>query len=436
MMFTQRNATHAAEVGTKATKDLRITGVRITPVALPDPPILASSGCHGPYFLRNVIELQTDEGIVGIGETHGGEEVTGNLERCRQLVIGQSAFAYRRFAAELRKISNSSYSGIELACLDAIGRATGRRLCELLGGPVQERIEFAAYLFYRYAADHPAVLKDPRLKDRRGQGAAALDDWGEVRSPEAMAEMAVKFRERWGFRIFKLKAGVFPPDEEIAAMHAMNDRFQGKCPLRIDPNARWTVDTALRAATRLQPLPLEYYEDPVAGQIPMAEVRRKTGLKMSTNMCVTRFDHVPDAVRNEPVDIVLGDHHGWGGITAFQTLGVVCQTFGWGMSQHSNNHAGITMAAMIHAAAVTPQVSYASDTHYVWLPEGADLIQGPNLRIQNGHMAVPSGPGLGVELDRDKLTKAHAVYQQCGMRRRDDASTMQRFQPGWERRLF
>jgi glucarate dehydratase len=424
------------ESAKKTTKDLRIVELRVTPIALPDPPLLASGGCHGPYFLRNVIELQTDDGIRGIAETHGGQEVTDALNQSGPLIVGQSAWSYRRFGDRVRQLRNDCYAGIELACLDAIGRATGRRLCELLGGPVREQVEFAAYLFYRFAADHPAVLTDPRLVELRGRGDQALDRWGEVRTPDAMADLAARFREKWGFRVLKLKGGVLPPDEELATLRAIHSRVQGKCLLRIDPNGRWTTETALRIGKQLQHLPLEYYEDPVVGQLPMAEVRQKTGLKMSTNMCVTQFEHIPDAIRNGPIDVVLGDHHGWGGLTAFQMLGQLTDSIGWGLSQHSNNHAGITMAAMIHAGAVTPQLTYASDTHYVWLPDGSDVIEGPNLKIANGFMTVPSGPGLGVSLDRDKLARASEVYQKCGIRDRDDAATMQRFQPGWEKKQF
>lgn len=420
----------------KLSADLKITGLKITPIALPDPPILAASGCHGPYFLRNVIELTTDAGIVGIGETHGGENVAKSLEKSRSLIVGQSAFAYRRFAAALKKLGNSTYAGIELACLDAIGRATGRRLCELLGGPVREKVEFAAYLFYRYASDHPTVLADQRIVDGRGKGDKALDQWGDVRSPQAMAEMSWKFHQKWGFRAQKLKAGVLPPQVELDTLRAMNDRFGGKMPLRIDPNGRWKVETAIKIGNAMKDLPLEYYEDPVRGQTAMAEVRRKTGHKMSTNSCVTRLEHIPAAVKNEPIDIVLGDHHGWGGITAFQALGEMCPVLGWGLSQHSNNHAGITMAAMIHVGAVTPQLNYASDTHYVHLVEGADIIEGANLPIRDGHMQVPKGLGVGVELDRDRLARAHEVYNKCGMRRRDDANLMRRLVPGWQRNLF
>ncbi len=415
---------------------LKITNIKVTPIALPDPPILAASGCHGPYFLRCIIEMETDAGIVGIGETRGGAKRYESIKKAAERVIGQNAFAFREFSGELQKLDGSAYAGIELACLDACGKATGRRACELLGGPVREEVEFAAYLFYRYAADHPNLINDPRIVDGRGRGDKALDQWGDVRSAESMAEMAYQFNQRWGFTVFKLKAGVLPPDEELETMHAMNARFQGKYQLRIDPNGRWTMPTALRIGKELHKVPLEYYEDPVPGQEAMAEVRQKTQLPMSTNSCVTRFSHIPGAVKIEPVDIVLGDHHGWGGIAAFQELGRICETFGWGLSQHSNNHGGITMAAMAHVGAVVPQLNYASDTHYVWLVEGADIIEGPNIPIRNGKIQVPRGPGLGVALDHDKLAKAHEVYTKCGMTERGDASTMQRVVPGWKRTLF
>ena len=184
-----------------------------------------------------------------------------------------------------------------MACLDACGKATGRRLCELLGGPVRDPVEFAAYLFYRYAADHPVILADPRMvaSDPRRSG-RVLDAWGEVRSPEAMAAMAAEFRDRWGFRVFKLKGGVLAPDVERETLDAMAAKLGPGALLRIDPNGRWKVATAVRIGKAMAALPLEYYEDPVRGQAAMAEVRKATGLKMSTNMCVTRFEDLAEAL--------------------------------------------------------------------------------------------------------------------------------------------
>jgi glucarate dehydratase len=419
----------AADPSTRSA--LRITGLKVTPVALPDPPILAASGCHGPYFLRHIVQVETDAGVVGIGETTGGRRMTAALERARELVIGHDAFAYRTLARELSALPPGCYAGIELACLDACGHALNRRLCDLLGGAARERVEFAAYLFYRYAADHPKILADSRIVDGRGQGDRALDAWGEVRSPEAMAAMAAAFRARWGFRVFKLKGGVLPPDLELETLRAMNARFEGRCPLRIDPNGRWRPETAVRIGKRLVDVPLEYYEDPVSGQAAMAEVRQATGLPMSTNMCVTRLAHVAPAIQSHPIDVLLLDHHYWGGIPACQAVGTLCDVAHWRASQHSNSHAGVTMAAMIHLAALVPQLTLASDTHYPWLPDNADLLDGPKLPIRDGHMDLPAGPGLGVRLDPDRLARAHEVYEKCGMREREDSTLMKVMEPGW-----
>jgi glucarate dehydratase len=423
--------------GIESAKDrLTITGLKVTPIALPDPPLLASSGCHGPYFLRNVIELQTEGGIVGIGEIPGGESVTAAVRKATDLVVGQNAFAYRKFARELQGLGMAVYAGIEMACLDACARATGRRLCELLGGPVRDSVEFAAYLFYRYAADHPVILADPHLADSRGRGDRALDAWGEVRSAEAMAGMAAEFRKRWGFRVFKLKGGVLAPEVERDSLFAMAERLGPEAKLRIDPNARWKTTTAIRIGKEIARLSMEYYEDPVQGQAAMAEVRQATGLKMSTNMCVTQFEHIPEALRLHPIDVLLCDHHYFGGFAGCQALGPIGRAAGWTLSQHSNNHAGITMVAMIHLAASIPELTLASDTHYPWLVDGYDIIEGPRLTIRDGSMQVPSGPGLGVTLDRDKLARAHEVYQKCKMTRRDDRTLMRRLEPDWKGELL
>jgi glucarate dehydratase len=181
----------------------------------------------------------------------------------------------------------------------------------------------------------------------------------------------------------------------------------------------------------MAPLKLEYYEDPCRGQEAMAAVRKATGLKMSTNMCVTRFEHLADAFRQKPIDVLLTDLHYFGGYAGNLALGPVADAAGWTLSQHSNNHAGITMAAMIHLAASLPQLTTASDTHYPWLPEDADIIEGPKLTIQGGTMRIPKAPGLGVALDRDKLARAHEVYRKCGMKRREDTSLMREMEPGW-----
>jgi len=420
----------------KARGDLTIKEVRVTPIALPDPPILAASGCHGPYFLRTIVEVVTTDGISGVGETSGSERGLAELKRATSGMVGQSVAAYRKFKQPPLNISDRAYAAVEVACLDVLGKAVGLRICDLLGGPVREDPEFAAYLFFRYAADHPALLADKRMVDSRGKGDKALDSYGEVRTPEAMAEMAWKFNQKYGYRVHKLKGGVLKPEVELEALKAINSRFEGKHLVRIDPNARWSLETSLKIGRGMKDLPLEYYEDPIVGQEGMAEVRRQTGLKMSTNMCVTAFDHIAPAVRIQPIDVVLADHHYWGGITGCQSLGTIARSLGWTLSQHSNNHSGISMAAMIHVASLIPELTMASDTHYPWLVDGTDIIVGGKLPIVGGRMKIPARPGIGVELDRDKLAAAHETYNKCGMRDRDDATTMRMVEPGWQRNIF
>jgi len=185
----------------------------------------------------------------------------------------------------------------------------------------------------------------------------------------------------------------------------------------------------------MKDLPLEYYEDPVTGRAGMAEVRQRTGLPTSTNMFITSFDGIPPT---EPkvIDVVLADLHYWGGVSGCVNLGPVARVLGWKLSQHSNNHSGVAMAAMIHVAALVPELTLASDTHYPWLPDDADIIVGKKLPIVGGRMKVPAGAGLGVELDRDKLARANETFTKCGMTGRDDVQTMQLIEPGWKRPSF
>lgn len=384
---------------------MRIAALRVTPLAVPDPPLRNSWGVHEPFALRTLVELVTDEGLVGLGETYGGEAMVRALQNAARHVVGADPYQLE----PLRRLINNPrvYAPIEVACLDLIGKATGRPVCDLLGGRVRDRVEFAAYLFFKYAGD---------------------DEWGEVLTPEQMVDLARTFRRRYGFRCLKVKGGVLPPEEEIRTMRLLREAFPD-CRLRIDPNAVWSVETSLRVAYALRDLDLEYLEDPTPGITGMALVAQKTHIPLATNMCVTQFEHIPEAVRAGAVQVILGDHHVWGGLTAYKTLGAICETFCLGLSQHSNTHLGVSMAAMIHAGAAIPQLRYASDTHYPWQTE--DIIKGGKLPIRDGYMEVPKGPGLGVDLDPDQVAKLAELYARRPQVARDDVTEMRRRDPTW-----
>lgn len=388
---------------------LRISEMVVTPVACPDPPLLNHHGVHEPTFLRAVVRLRTEDGLEGLGEGPGGGIFVQELRAAGKHVIGADPYQIERLRILLGK-NPRVLSAIESACLDLIGKATGRPVYDLLGGAVRRRVPFAAYLFYKEEGD---------------------DDWGPALTPEQLVKQAVRFHERYGMTVFKLKAGVLEPAAEIETMRQLREHFGPRAGLRIDPNAAWSVETSIRVAEALRDVDIEYLEDPTDGIEGMAQVARHTPIPLSTNMCVTSFAHVPQAFRERAVQVVLGDHHGWGGLTAFRHLGAVCNTLHWGLSQHSNSHLGISFAAMIHAGAAIPQLTYASDTHYPWNPN--DVINETDLfKFHDGKINLWDTPGLGVSIDEDKLAAAAEAYEQRGAGlARDDVGAMLERDPYW-----
>jgi len=414
-----------------AKASIRITGATITPVAFADPPLLNSVGVHEPFALRAVIEVATDVGLTGLGETYADEKHLAALHAAADAVVGADVYQtediYRRVqaigAAETMissgLIGHSAatdrvFSPFEVACLDIQGKAAGLPVADLLGGTVRDAVPFSAYLFYKWAG-HPG---------------ADADDWGEALDPDGIVAQAKRLVDGYGFTALKLKGGVFPPAEEIEAIRALRGAFPDH-PLRLDPNAAWTPETSLGVARDLAGV-LEYLEDPTPGIEGMAQVAREAPMPLATNMCVVAFDHLPPAIRQDAVQVILSDHHYWGGLRRSKVLAGICETWGLGLSMHSNSHLGISLAAMVQLAAAVPNLTYACDTHWPWKTE--DVVAGQPFSFSGGAIAVPDRPGLGVELDRDALGALHEQYLACGLRNRDDTGYMQRVVPSYERR--
>jgi glucarate dehydratase len=234
--------------------------------------------------------------------------------------------------------------------------------------------------------------------------------------------------DEYGFTAIKLKGGVVPPEEEMAAIEALHAAFPNH-PLRLDPNAAWSPQTSVKVACGLAGI-LEYLEDPTPGIAGMAEVAAQAPMPLATNMCVVAFDQLAPAVAAGAVKVVLSDHHYWGGLQRSRLLAGICDTFGLGLSMHSNSHLGISLAAMVHLAAATPNLTYACDTHWPWKTE--DVVKPGVLSIRDGSVAVPATPGLGVELDRDALAALHEQYVRCGIRDRDDTGYLRSIAPTFE----
>jgi glucarate dehydratase len=425
---------------------MKIVDMRVTPIAIADPPLFSSFGLHAPYALRTVVELVSEDGLTGAAETHGGELMAVNLERARDQVIGRDAYDLARLWRDLdhlyredqvgpsaipgnaaRNIAPRVFGAFEVASLDLIGKAVGRPVCDLIGGRTRDDVPFSAYLFYKLAGGG-GVGEDERE-----------DRWGPAPDAAGLVAQAQAMIAAYGFGSIKLKGGVLPPEQEIEAILALRDALGPEVPLRIDPNCIWSVETSIRIGRELAGA-LEYLEDPTKGLPGMAAVRRgllAEGIEtpVATNE-VTHADELADLVRLDAAQVLLIDHHWWGGLRLSRQIGRVCEVFGVGLSMHSNSHLGLSLLAMTHLAAATPNLTYACDTHYPWQYEADEILEGGRVPIVDGRVRVPNAPGLGAELNRDALARGRERYERCGFRARDDVSEMRkRVDPAWERMM-
>lgn len=421
---------------------MKIREMRVVPVAMADPPLRSAFGLHAPYALRTIVQLTTDEGITGLGETYGGAIPLRDLEAARERVIGQDPYRLTRIEAAIAGDPTAApnqdrpwegtlsspvqtFSPIEVACYDIIGKATGRPVADLLGGRFRDAAPFSAYLFYK----HAGIGGEDGLAEA-STAARERDDYlaAEALSPEGIVRQAREFVDRFGFQSIKLKGGVLEPMQEAESIEALHAAFGPAAPLRLDPNCIWSVETSVAVGERLAGK-LEYLEDPTDGKVNMAAVARRAPMPLATNMCTTSWADIPETVERGSIQILLSDHHLWGGLAATVKLAQLCRVFGWGVSMHSNSHLGISLMAMAHVAAAIPNLTYACDTHYPWQVE--DVIVGGKRRFTDGAIAIDDTPGLGVELDEDALARLHEQYRRCGLTRRDDVAEMQKIQPGW-----
>jgi glucarate dehydratase len=419
---------------------MRVADLRVHSIAIADPPLRSSYGLHAPMALRTILELESEDGIVGISESHGGEANAARLTALRSRVIGMNAWrlcgslasmvdanadgdtsqTYRVPGENPADADRRAYSAIEIACLDLIGKSVGKPVCDLLGGRIRDEVPFSAYLFFKHASG---------------------DEYGECLTPETIVRQAKQMVEKYGFRSIKLKAGVLEPQAEIETMRQLRAAFGPEVPLRIDPNCAWTVETSIRVGRALaHELDGEgYLEDPAPGIDGMASVRTclvesHVATPLASNVAVTSFADIPTCVSRDAVQIVLCDPHYWGGLRQIQHLSKMCRTFGLGLSMHSNSHLGVSLMAMAHCAAAAPHLTYACDTHYPWQSAADEVVEGGRVPIEGGSVRIPDRPGLGVTLDYDQLARGRERYSRCEFRNRDDEQEMRKHvDPSWRR---
>jgi glucarate dehydratase len=379
---------------------MKIVDIRATTVTVPlEAPLRHANGCHWGRFVRTIVEVETDNGIVGLGEMGGGGESAEAVFRAmKAYLVGHNPAQLEEMRFRIANPTASLYNNrtqilaaLEFACLDILGQAWGVPVCDILGGRLRDRVPFATYSFFRYANPQTGL--------------------GEIRTAEQVIQNIRTQKERFGFTTHKVKAGVFHPDYDLEIYRAACAAFPGDS-FRFDPNAVWSTEQAIRFGQGIEGLRNDYLEDPVYGLNGMRRTREMVRVPLATNTVVVNFEQLAANVLNTAVDVILLDTTFWGGIRACVKAAAVCETFQIGVAVHSSGELGIQLATMLHLGAVIPNLSFAADAHYHHLVD--DIIEGGLLAYEGGAIRVPQGPGLGVKLNRDKLREYQELYHRLG----------------------
>ncbi|HAV4460295.1 TPA: glucarate dehydratase [Acinetobacter baumannii] len=432
-----------------ATSTPIVKSIRAIPVAGHDSMLLNLSGAHGPYFTRNILIIEDNSGNIGVGEIPGGEKILATLNDAKALVEGQPIGEYKNLLKKIQQTFADRDSGgrgnqtfdlrttihvvtaYESALLDLLGKHLNVNVASLLGeGQQRSEVEVLGYLFF--IGDRKQTSLDYATTSQHNH------DWYKVRhekalTPEAVQRLAEASYDRYGFKDFKLKGGVLQGEQEAEAVTAIARRFPDSR-VTLDPNGAWFLDEAIALGKHLKGV-LAYAEDPCGAEQGyssreiMAEFKRATGLPTATNMVATDWREMSHSIQLQAVDIPLADPHFWtleGSVRVSQ----LCKMYNLTWGSHSNNHFDISLAMFTHVAAAAVGNVTAIDTHWIW-QEGTDQLTKAPLEIKDGKIQVPTAPGLGVELDWDRINQAHELYKLKGLGARNDADAMQFLIPNW-----
>jgi muconate cycloisomerase len=375
---------------------VNITAIRATPLfcKFKQPYIWAKGTQEGAPVI--LIEVETDNGITGIGESvasPGIEPVLAILNFAIPAFVGESAYDGGRIIAECYEAGFNSRgtgsapryfaqatAGIELALWDAIGKAAGQPLHRLLGGAVRDKVEYFGFL----------------------QG----------ETPQELAAHARQLLEQ-GFRVIYVKVG---RGEELDLEIVRSVRAAiGNARLRLDANESWDMLTARRMFEKLQPFDIEFIEQPVPaplGAEGLARLRAVTGIPIAADQANYSPEDVYDVCRSRAADVITLGPHETGGVVRFRKAAAVAEAGGLNVCLHGVFETGITTCAANQVAATLNNMDDGNQIMWQLLAE--DVAASPNLTPINGALPISDKPGLGFELNRDAVARAAEAYRRLG----------------------
>jgi muconate cycloisomerase len=359
---------------------MRITQVAITVVEVPQRPPVAPYRSHARTSSTTrsaIIRLETGDGLVGWGE-HNVNFLPGVSGRA--LAAAAAAWLVGRDARNLAAFHRDCpfeprlKSGVEMALWDLAGKAAGVPLAMLLGGILRPAVELAACM--------------------------------GIQPYERAGELA-RYYVGQGFTTLKTKAGA-SMEEDLEMVRGVRDAVGDRIRLRIDPNRAYTPAQAAELARRLEPYDLEYLEQPIPAE-PLADaawLRAQTRTPIALNESVTDPGSAWAILAAGAAAFILPDTPQAGGILPCVKIGHLAEAAGIPCIMHCGHDLGPKTAAMVHVAAALPAYSLANDSTYYGLED--DVCVEP-LPIVRGRITVPTGPGLGVEVDPEKLRRYQSV---------------------------
>lgn len=373
---------------------MKITAIKATPVNMPlEIPFWWTAGYY-PGTSKTIIEVETDQGLVGLGEAPSSDCVATVLAMGERLVGHDPldiAGAEALCVPPWQIVQNTddagpvkSFGGIEMALWDLRGKFWEQPLYKLLGGAVRKEIPFTEYFAFR-----------PEINGKGGES-----------SPEAVAEYCLRMREEHGSTMFEGKLILGDPQLEIDTVRMLRQALGPRDMIRLDSNMQWSLSSARHILREIEPYNIRNYEDPVATFEEMAALRRHSAIPFST--------HVPDIRRivalGTPDNIVV-NFAVLGGINRSIRFIGACEAMGVGFWCYSGD-CGICTAAYLHMVAAQPHIHEPSQSLFRW--QYIDVIEGGPFRQTNNVIAVPEGPGLGVTLDRANLKRMHQDFLDNG----------------------
>jgi muconate cycloisomerase len=362
---------------------MKITGIELTPLGLPfKVPYHWAGRCDfGAHVV--LVEIETDEGVVGIGESTAGSPPDGVLAILRSVTghfVGESPFDVERLLHRARCLgsfnhmpwfANLTLAGLEMALWDVIGKVTGRPVYQLMGGACREQVDYFGFL----------------------QG-----DTADELAQSAQDAVAA------GYGVIYMKVGR-GEERDVTNVAAVRDVI-GDRRLRLDANEAWDVAAAVRMIKRLSRFDPEFVEQPTPGHsIPaLKQVKDAVDVAVAADQCVFTVADVYDVCRQRAADVIVLSVHEAGGLLAFKKAAAVAEAAGIAICLHGQSVTGITDLAQHQVGLTVPNLTEGNQIMHQLIVE--DILAAPDITPRAGKIGLIDRPGLGFELDREAVERA------------------------------